>query len=213
MEEFLKGLMFDYQEYAYIILLVWCFLEGEIALILAGVMCHMGLMHIALAIPVAGLGAFIGDQFYFYLGRYNKQFILNKLKKQKRKFAIAHLMLKQYGSIIIFIQRYMYGFRIIIPVSIGITRYDSKKYAMINAISSVLWAAITIVPAWYFGEEIWQFVGWAEEHWYYAVPIILGAVGLFFYGLKRFERSILNERKERKSENRNFRSKFRRDKS
>lgn len=197
MEEFLKGLMFEYHDYAYIILFIWCILEGELGLIFAGIMCHAGLMNIPIAITVGGLGAFVGDQFYFYVGRYNKRFILKFFNKQKRKFAVAHIMLNHYGGLIIFFQRYMYGFRIIIPMSIGITRYSSKKYAFFNLISGMIWSSTTIIIAWYFGEEIWKLVGLAEKHWYLTVPIILGLLGLFFYGGKTIENKILNNRKEK----------------
>ncbi len=46
----------------------------------------------------------------------------------------------------------MYGFRTIIPMSIGITRY-SAKIAIINLFSAWVWASITILLAWYFGEQ------------------------------------------------------------
>ena len=38
MEDFLKELLFEYKNYAYGILFVWCLLEGEIALILGGIL-------------------------------------------------------------------------------------------------------------------------------------------------------------------------------
>jgi len=121
MEEFFIELL---KEYGYIILFVWCIMEGEMALIMAGILAHTTHMHIALAIFVAGLGGFVGDQIYFYLGRYNKKYIAKRLHTQRRKFAVAHIMLKKYGWPIIFLQRYMYGFRVIIPLCIGLTGYD-----------------------------------------------------------------------------------------
>ena len=69
MEELLKNLLQEYHQYAYIVLFVWCILEGEIALILGGIMAHEGHINLPLGIFVAGLGAFCGDQFYFYIGR------------------------------------------------------------------------------------------------------------------------------------------------
>ncbi|MDD7296633.1 MAG: VTT domain-containing protein, partial [Helicobacter bilis] len=73
---------------------------------------------------------------------------------QRRKFALASRLMQKYGWPIIFVQRYMYGLRTIIPISIGLTRYSALKFALINLISAWAWAAITIVPAWYFGAEI-----------------------------------------------------------
>ena len=146
------------QEYGYIILFLWSILEGELGLIMAGIMCHTGHMVIPIAILVAGLGGFVGDQIYFYIGRYNKQFIYKKLKTQRRKFAFAHLLLQKYGWPIIFVQRYLYGMRTIIPMSIGVTRYSAKTFAFINLISAMVWAAITILLAWAFGNQILDFL-------------------------------------------------------
>ncbi|WP_187648235.1 DedA family protein [Nitrosophilus labii] len=168
--------------YGYVILFIWSIMEGETGLVMAGVMCHTGHMTLPLAIVVAGLGGFIGDQIYFYIGRYNKKYIHSQLKNQRRKFALAHLLLKKYGWPVIFIQRYMYGLRTVIPMAIGLTRYSAKKFAFINFISAFAWASITIIPAYIFGEEILKILHWAKEHWYIALPVavVLGG-GLYYY--------------------------------
>ena len=197
MEELLKNLLQEYHQYAYVVLFIWCALEGEVALILGGIMAHEGHINLPLGIFVAGLGAFCGDQFYFYIGRYNKKYISEKLSKQRRKFAIAHLLLQRYGWPIIFLQRYMYGFRMVIPMSIGITRYSSKKFAIINLFSAWCWAAATMVLAWYFGEEIWQGIRLAEKHWYFAIPLIAGFLYLLYFAFKKMETHFMNLRKER----------------
>ncbi len=197
LEELLKNLLQEYHQYAYIVLFVWCILEGEIALILGGIMAHEGHINLPLGIFVAGLGAFCGDQFYFYIGRYNKKYISKKLAAQRRKFAIAHLLLQRYGWPIILMQRYMYGFRVIIPMSIGITRYSAKKFAIINLFSAWCWSGATMVLAWYFGEEIWSGLRLIEQHWYFAIPIIGGILYLFFRLFKRMENHFMNSRKER----------------
>lgn len=170
--------------YGYIILFAWSILEGEAGLIMAGLLSHTGDMNLYLAIFVAGLGGFAGDQIYFYIGRFNKSYVHKNFKNQRRKFALAHLLLVKYGWPIIFVQRYMYGMRTIIPISIGLTRYNAKMFAFINLISAWCWAAITIVPAWYFGEEILVVLKWAKDHWYYAAPfaiLIVGSIVYYFY--------------------------------
>ena len=57
------------QSYGYGALFLGTLLEGETALILAGLTAHMGLMKLPLVILVALLGSFLGDQFFFFLGR------------------------------------------------------------------------------------------------------------------------------------------------
>jgi membrane protein DedA with SNARE-associated domain len=169
------------KEYGYIILFGWSILEGESGLIMAGLLASTGDMNLYLSIFVAGLGGFAGDQIYFFIGRHNKSYVHKKFKGQRRKFALAHLLLKKYGWPIIFIQRYMYGMRTVIPIAIGLTRYNYKKFAIINLFSAWCWATITIVPVWYFGDEIIELLKQAKEYWYFAIPIAIGFIGTISY--------------------------------
>ena len=169
--------------YGYIILFAWSILEGEAGLIMAGLLSHTGDMNLYIAIFIAGLGGFAGDQIYFYTGRFNKSYVHKKFKGQRRKFALAHLLLQKYGWPIIFMQRYMYGMRTIIPISIGLTRYSGKTFAIINLISAWCWAALTIVPAWYFGDQILEILSWIKSHWYFAAPfaVIFGGSLIYYF--------------------------------
>ena len=173
------------KKYGYIILFAWGMLEGEAGLIMAGLLSHSGDMNLYLAIFIAGLGGFCGDQVYFYIGRFNKAYVHKKFKAQRRKFAFAHILLQKYGWPIIFIQRYMYGMRTVIPISIGLTRYSAKMFALINLISAWCWAALTIVPVWYFGDEILKVLEWAKDHWYLAIPIIAIFGGTIIYYINK----------------------------
>ena len=83
------------KKHGYIILFAWGMLEGEAGLIMAGLLSHTGDMNLYIAIFVAGLGGFMGDQVYFYIGRFNKSYVHKKFKGQRRKFAFAHLLLQK----------------------------------------------------------------------------------------------------------------------
>ena len=183
------------KKYGYIILFAWSILEGELGLIMAGLMSHEGSMNLYMAIFVAGIGGFVGDQIYFYIGRFNKAYVHKKFSGQRRKFALAHLLLQKYGWPIIFVQRYMYGMRTIIPISIGLTRYSAKMFAFINLISAWCWAAITIVPVWYFGEEILNLIKWAKEHWYFAAPfaILIGGSMIYYFNQASKKKERIHE--------------------
>lgn len=189
MEELFVGWL---KEYGYVILFLWSMLEGELGLIMAGIMCHTGDMTVPIAILVAGLGGFAGDQVYFYIGRYNKSYIQKALKTQRRKFALGHLLLQKYGWPIIFVQRYMYGMRTIIPMSIGVTRYSAKMFAFINLISALVWAAITICLAYYFGEWLLEILAFAKEHFYVALPLALLLGGGILYYFHKATQKVQN---------------------
>jgi membrane protein DedA with SNARE-associated domain len=183
------------KEYGYIILFGWSILEGEIGLIMAGIMSHTGDMSLPIALVVGAFGGFVGDQIYFYIGRYNKTYIYTKLYSQRRKFAIAHLLLKKYGWPIIFVQRYMYGMRTVIPMAIGLTKYSGKKFALINLISAFVWSSVAIIPAYFFGNELLELLKWLKSNWFYALPLVFTFAGIIFYLFSRFEKNILIKRR------------------
>ena len=148
---------------------------------MAGLFAHTGDMKLFTAIVTAGVGGFVGDQIYFYIGRFNKSYAYNILKKQRRKLALARLLLLKYGWFIIFLQRYLYGLRTIIPLSIGLTGYSAKMFALINFFSALCWSSLIIIPVWYFGNEILSLIAWAKVHWYFALPFVGVLVGSVYY--------------------------------
>lgn len=187
------------KEYGYIVLFAWSILEGELGLVMAGIMSHTGDMLLPIALMVGAFGGFVGDQIYFYIGRFNKKYIHNKLRSQRRKFAIAHLLLKKYGWPLIFVQRYMYGMRTVIPMAIGLTKYSSRDFAIINFVSAVFWATMTIVPAFYFGDELLKVLAWIKSHWYFAIPLVITIVGSISFIFNRIEKNLLEKRNDRQT--------------
>ncbi|MDQ1243838.1 MAG: hypothetical protein QG565_178 [Campylobacterota bacterium] len=187
------------REYGYIVLFAWSILEGELGLVMAGIMSHTGDMFLPFAIIVGGLGGFVGDQIYFYIGRYNKNYIHKKIRSQRTKFAFAHILLKKYGWPIIFVQRYMYGLRTVIPMAIGLTKYSARQFAIINFISAIFWACITIIPAYFYGNELLNLIKWIKEHWYMAIPLIAFIVITVIYNLNKFEKRLIEKRLNRRN--------------
>jgi membrane protein DedA with SNARE-associated domain len=185
MEEALIRLL---TEYGYPILFVWSMMEGEIGLVMAGLLAHTGHMSVFIAILVAGVGGFVGDQIWFYIGRYNKKYTLNYFRTHRRKVALAHLLLKKHGWPIIFIQRYLYGLRSIIPMAIGTTRYDKRKFAFINFMSAIVWAAITILLTYFLGDVILESLRYMKAHWYFAAPFVIAMLGGFYYYVNKFSK-------------------------
>jgi len=176
------------KEYGYIILFVWSIFEGETGLVMAGVLSHTGDMNLYASIVVAALGGFVGDQIYFYLGKINKKWVLEEFHTHRRKFARARLLLRKYGRWVIFIQRFIYGMRTVIPMTIGVLNYDAKKYAIINLISAFVWASLTIIPSYIFGEEILSLLQWLKHHWYFGIGFVAVMFGILWYINKKEEK-------------------------
>ena len=182
------------KEYGYIILFIWSFFEGETGLIMAGILSYTGDMNLWLSILVGALGGFLGDQFYFYLGRLNKEWVLKEFKPYRRKIAQARLLLQKYGGWVIFFQRFIYGMRTIIPLTIGVVGYDPKKFAIINLISAFVWASISIIGAYIFGEELLNLLKWLKHNWYIGIGVAI----LLFSGIIYFSHRDELRRKQLK---------------
>ncbi len=176
------------KEYGYFILFIWSIFEGETGLVMAGILSHTGDMNLYLSILVAAMGGFIGDQIYFYLGKLNKKWILKEFKQHRRKVAKAKILLNKYGGWVIFFQRFIYGMRTIIPMTIGVSGYSPKKFAIINLLSAFIWASLTIIPSYYFGEELLSALKWLKEHFYISIIFVAIIFFILFYINKKEER-------------------------
>ncbi len=181
-EDFIIQLWDNYlEDWGYLILFVWTLIEGELGLVFAGLAVHDQKMNFFAAVFIAGIGASLADQLYFFLGRFNRRSIQERLSSQRRKFALANKLLQKYGWSIIFLQRFMYGMRTILPMSIGATRYPAIKFGIINLISSWIWAFIAIAITWYFGEEIVIILDSLAEHPYIFIGIAIAFIGMLWW--------------------------------
>ncbi|MBN2825659.1 MAG: DedA family protein, partial [Campylobacterales bacterium] len=81
----------------------------------AAVLSYMGKMDLYVALSIAALFNFLGDNFLFYLGRYHKEDIKPYFKKHQQKIALATLIMRKYGILAIFIQKFLYGIKTLVP--------------------------------------------------------------------------------------------------
>lgn len=140
--------------YGYIGLFLYSFGGGFIALLAAGVLSYMGKMDLTTSIAIAFTANALGDMLLFYMARYQKTMMMDGLRKHRRKLALSHIMMKKYGSGIILIQKFVYGIKTLIPIAIGLTKYDMKKFAILNVFSAAVWALVVGLGSYYSGEPL-----------------------------------------------------------
>ena len=172
------------ETYGYIGLFLYSLGGGFIALIGAGVLSFMGKMDLTTVIITAFVANALGDVLLFYMARYQKSMMMEGLRKHRRKLALAHIMMKKRGSWIILIQKFVYGIKTLIPIAIGLTKYDFKKFAILNVLSAAVWALVFGFGSYYSGNALVkaaEVVG--DKPW--IAPIILvvfgGALWLYMH--------------------------------
>ncbi|MFZ4859832.1 MAG: DedA family protein, partial [Desulfuromonadaceae bacterium] len=103
MQQILK----EYLEiHGYWVLFVGTFLEGEAILLLAGFLAFQGYLDILGVISTAWAGSFLGDQAYFYLGRFKGRGLLKRFHFIAKKFREALKLIEKYGNLVAFISRF-----------------------------------------------------------------------------------------------------------
>ncbi len=168
--------------YGYLILFLYSFGGGFFALVAAGILSYAGKMDITISITVAFIANFIGDSVLFYIARYNKALVMPYIKKHRRKLALSSIMMKRYGDKIIFIQKFIYGIKTLIPITIGLTKYDFKKFTIYNLISALIWALLFGIGSYKSGKYLLGIAVFLKDH-LWITPILLFVLlgGLWYY--------------------------------
>jgi membrane protein DedA with SNARE-associated domain len=168
----------DYLElHGYWVLFFGTFLEGEAILIFAGFLACQGYLSIYGVILSAFAGSFLGDQFYFHLGRRKGPYLLKLFTSFARKFRKALRLIERYGSFVAFVSRYTYGFRILLPIILGMTNLSSRRFLLLNLGSALSWAILFALGGFLFGKGASLFVDDLESYEPYLLLILAAFIG------------------------------------
>ncbi len=177
MHEILENLI----TYGYIILFFYSLGGGFFALAAAGVLSSMGKMDLSLSMAVAFASNFIGDMALLLFTRFNKHTMMEYLRKHRRKLAYSHLLMKRYGAWVIFLQKYIYGVKTLVPIAIGLTRYDTMKFAILNLLASALWAVVVGGASYLGGKAVLSMLEHIKEN-----PWIMPLIGVLIISALAF---------------------------
>lgn len=178
MHEFLK----EYLElHGYWVLFLGTFLEGEAILIMAGFLAFQGYLDIIGVIAASFAGSFAGDQFYFYIGRWNGKRLLRIFTSIAKKFRKALKLIEKYGAFVAFISRYTYGFRIVLPIILGMTSLSGIRFMWLNLISAFTWAAIFALAGYLFGKSASLVVEDVSKYEPYLMLALMGLIACMWF--------------------------------
>ena len=169
------------ETYGYIALFLYSIGGGYIAIIAAGILAYLGSMNIVIVIVVATIANFIGDTLLFYLARNDKSTMHSYLKKHRRKLALAHVLIKKYGDAVVIFQKYVYGVKTLVPLAIGLTKYDFKRFTIINIFASILWGVSVGLTSYYMGSVLMPIVDYLGNHFYIVILALASVVGLTWW--------------------------------
>jgi membrane protein DedA with SNARE-associated domain len=135
MQEFLD-------QYGYIALAIGTFFEGETAILIASSLIHKGVFQLPYTIFFGFFGSFISDWIYYLVGRFNGKYFVDRKPKLKAMVSPVTNLFHRYQLPILLSYRFLYGFRIIIPVVIGMSGLPPARFLFYTIVAGLFWATV-----------------------------------------------------------------------
>jgi len=173
-------------QYGYLALMVGTFFEGETAILIASSLIHRGLFEGPYTVIFGFAGWFISDGLYFIIGRLNGKYFLAKRPALLAKVAPVQRFFEKNQLQILLSYRFLYGFRIIIPVVVGMSHIRLSQYLFYSVVSGLIWAT-TVSTVGYFIGRFLNIETSAFEENVLLIVLFFATFGMIVgYLLKRF---------------------------
>ncbi|URN00791.1 DedA family protein [Actinomadura madurae] len=133
-------------------------IPSEPVIIIAGVFAATGSTNLTLVIAATAVGAFLGDQIPYALGRRLSARVQKRLPDGSRRRAThdwisRHLDLR--GGFVLVSTRFIPVGRYLVTVTTGMVRYDYRRYVLFTAVGGTAWSAYTVLTG-YLGGVLFQ---------------------------------------------------------
>jgi membrane-associated protein len=130
---------------------------SETAVIIAGVLAGQGDLVIWLVIPCAALGAILGDNVSYLIGRYAGHRIVERFFQGERRKRIdwAEKQIEERGPYLIIVGRFIPGGRTAITLSAGLLEMPWRRFIFFDVIAGFAWASYAALLG-YFGGKTFE---------------------------------------------------------
>lgn len=145
----MEQLLFNF---GYTALLFGAALEGEAILLTAAFLAYKKIFSIKFVILFACIGTATADHLAFFFGFYRGRTILARHARLQHRFLQVEPFINSHRYKLLFVYRYLYGFRTIIPFAAGMAKTPPAIFIPINLLMTFVWA-VSIVSAGYFTGE------------------------------------------------------------
>ena len=158
--------------------------EGTTMILATGILCYLGMLSIQSAIPVAILGAILGDQLWYGLGRRYTGTLLSRFPSLGERVERLGRTVRNKGNLLAFSSRFIYSGAILFPLALGTYRYPWRRFTLLDALGVSLWAAGGVLLGYLLGTGIEQIFGELKkvEH----LLLVLLLIGLGAWQTRRY---------------------------
>jgi membrane protein DedA with SNARE-associated domain len=193
----LSTLLSYFQQYGYWVVFFGVMLEnagipvpGETILLAAGFFAALGHFNIALVMLIACLGAVLGDNAGYFIGRKLGRATLLRYGRYigltPKRLAMFETFFESHGNKTILVARFITGLRVFAALLAGAARMQWGMFALYNFLGAMLWSIAITLAGYFFGHS-WHLL----ERWIGAIgagalaAIVLMGLVIFFFARRR----------------------------
>ncbi len=151
----------------------------------AGVFSYLGHMDLTVALIVASLANFMGDNVLFYLARYHKKEVMPYFKKHRRYLAMATVIMRRYGRYAVFVQKFIYGVKTLVPLVMGMSKYPFPRFVLYNFFASILFVCTIGIAAYFASDTVIALFETVKRHPWIAPLFVVTIVAAIVYVARR----------------------------
>ncbi len=149
-------------------------LPGEAVLITAGALVHRGVLDLGDTLFFGILGAVIGDQIGYWVGRLGGRTFALRWGRYvfitPERLGHAEAFFARHGGRAVFLARFVTGLRVFGALVAGTSRMPWVRFALYNVLGGTVWATAAVLLGYF----MWASIS-LVEHWVGRVSLLLVA--------------------------------------
>ncbi len=160
--------------------------EGDLALVLGGVVAHLGLMEPVTAVIASSLGGLAGDAVWFAIGRRSAATI-RATDVYRRVGPTVERLAARFGDRQLLLARPIWGTRVMSMLFWGSQQLPVHRFLLLDAPASTVWAVALVSLGWAGSQSAEAMLGEVRrvELWLLGAVIIVVVVAVL---IRRFRR-------------------------
>lgn len=178
-------------DYGYPALVLGTFFEGETIMLLGGLVAHLGYLSLGWVILAGLCGSLAGNQLWFLLGRRYGKGLVARHPAWRNRFGVVLRRLERNSDLVMVAFPFVYGFRIVTPVAIGMSAVPYWRFLALNTIGVTAWATVIGGAGFLFGQAVEAVLGDIKRY-ELALIAAVAAVGTIVW-LLHFRRRRLKQ--------------------
>ncbi len=186
-------------KFGYPLLYLGSIVEGEAMLILGGLLVHQGILSLPWVFTCVFLGVFTWDVGWFFAGRVYGTRVLTRFPHISRLSGGMRRVVEKRRALASFSIRFMYGFRIFIPVALGISPIPFRTFLSYYILGALAWVCTIGTAGYLFGTILETFLGHIRHYELRVIIVVVILIAVFYQAMQFFERRVRERNFEKNS--------------